>query len=489
MPTKTLVLGFDGADSAFVNAMIADGELPNFRRLKDRSAAFEIENDPAQGNVQFWTSAATGAGPGHHARYFYLNFNPENYDIVLDYEFDLPTITAFWRKLDDEGYRTAIVDWYGMPADPLKNGVIMHRWFAQDPYTPSVFHPPEMAEIVAKYAPSDPIAEGFGSQPRDGADALKEFYDRILGRIDIKASFFADHIRDGDFDLYVACFSEAHNVGHYYIQFEDEQNALYDPDIARAIPRPLKQCYRRLDNAIGDLIDAAGPDASIFVLGGPGMEPLVSANTAFDEIVRRVDMGVGAPLSSSESAKRTYHSLIPKSLRGRLAPLARLFRRRLAKSEYHQRRFFAVPHNDNAGAIRINLKGREKFGTISPGAEYDALVAEIRDGVSSFLNPATGRSIVRRVVETSKEIEGPNRDILPDLFVEWDRAGTRSDFGKVVSEKFGEVTVSPKTRTGDHTPFGFFWGPAVHFTEPAKKPEDIAGAVMASVHTSSPPAG
>ncbi|WP_428409931.1 alkaline phosphatase family protein [Hyphococcus sp.] len=486
MGTKTLIIGLDGADRRFIDRMIAAGELPHFKRLRDRSATFEVENDPGQGNVQFWTSAAAGVGPGHHGRYFYLVFNPENYDILLDYNSGLPQVTPFWRRLDDEGYRTGVVDWYGMPHAPLKNGIIMHRWFAQDPYTPSVFHPPEMADVAAKYAAEDPIAEGFGSRPREGAAALKEFYDRILGRIGIKASFFADQLRDGDFDLYVACFSEAHNVGHYYIQYEDEKNALYDAETAAAIPNPLKECYRRLDKAVGDLIAAAGPDASVFVLGGPGMEPLVSANAAFDEIVRRVDAGVGAPLSSSETARRTYHSLIPKGLRNRLAPIARLFRRRLAKNAYHGRRFFAVPHNDNSGAIRINLKGREKYGVVAQGNEYRSVIEEIREGVTSFINPATGRSIVRRVVETAQDIDGPNRDLLPDIFIEWDRMDTHGDFGKVVSEKFGEVVVPPKTRTGDHTPFGFFWAPPAFASASVAKPEDVTAPILACVRKAPP---
>lgn len=486
MGAKTLILGLDGADHRLIDRMIAAGELPNFRRLKERSATFELENDPGQGNVQFWTSAAIGQNPAHHGHYFYLQFRPDTYDIVSDHDLGLPAVTPFWKALDAEGYRGAVVDWYEMPITPLTHGEVLHRWFAHEPLTHTVCHPPELEKITARYADSDPIAEGFASQPRQGAAAMQEFLDRVFKRVEIKASFFADQLREKEYDFYVACLSEAHNVGHYYMEIEDEDHGLHDPEIAAALGKPLQECYRRLDKAIGAIISAAGEDAAVFLLGGPCMERFISANDALDEIVRRVDVGYSAPLTTAETAKKTYHSLIPESLRRTLSPLAHWARRRLAKNAYEGRRFFAVPHNDNAGAIRINLKGREKFGTVAPGNEYQSVIEDIREGVSSFINPATGRSIVKRVVDTSKEFDGPYRDLLPDVFIEWDRTDTRGDYSKLVSQSLGEVEVSRHARTGDHSPLGFFWAPSACSGAAINRPKDVTPHILASVRDKRP---
>jgi hypothetical protein len=209
------------------------------------------------------------------------------------------------------------------------------------------------------------------------------------------------------------------------------------------------------------------------------MGKFISANSALEEIARRVDLGFGAPLSGAETAKQAYRSFIPESLRRRIGPFARAIRKRFANRDYLRRRFFAVPHNDNAGAIRINLEGREKYGTVSGGNDYDALVSEITEGVSSFINPDTGRSIVGRVIDVRKEFAGPNREMLPDIFIEWDRTDTHGDFTRLVSEKFGEVTLPRHARTGDHTSFGFFWAPP-GATAPAR-PEDVTAPILASV--------
>lgn len=481
MPVKTLVLGLDGADHRFIARMIEAGDAPNFAALAARSACYEVENDPGMGNVQFWTSAAIGAGPATHAHYFYIQFDPRTYDIRPDHEMDLPKPTPFWAALDAEGKRAAVVDWYEMPVRPLRNGVVIHRWFAHEPLTKSVFIPPEMADVAARYAADNPIAEGFASRPRDTAEEMQDFLTRTLSRIPPKTKFFADQMRDGEWDLYIACMSEAHNIGHYFMEVEDAGHALHDPAIAEKIPQPLRQCYRELDKAVGKIVAAAGEDAEVFVLGGPAMERFISANSALEEIARRVDLGAGTPLSGAEVARKSYRSLIPEKLRRRIGPFARAVRRRFANREYLRRRFFAVPHNDNAGAIRVNVKGREKYGTVERGAEYDALIREIAEGVSSFVNPETGRSIVRRVVDVAKEFDGPNRDILPDVFIEWDRTDTAGDFTRLTSDRFGEVTLPRHARTGDHTPFGFFWTPQGAMTRPPARPENVTAPIVASV--------
>ena len=62
------------------------------------------------------------------------------------------------------------------------------------------------------------------------------------------------------------------------------------------------------------------------------------------------------------------------------------------------RKCFAVPHNANAGAIRINLAGREKNGRIKPGEEYQALCDELERDLGDIVNLDTGQALVKEVV-------------------------------------------------------------------------------------------
>lgn len=482
MTTKTLLLGFDGADCDFIEEMIAKGELPNFARLRAGSTVQVIENDPGQGNVQFWKCAAIGAGPDYHGHYFYLQFDPHTYDIRVDYEIGLPEVTPFWATLDREGYRVAVVDWYEMPVTPLTNGVFIHRWLPHESLTATEFSDETLASETSKYMPFNPIAESFESRPRNTPEELADFFQRVLSRIEGKARFIADHIRRDNWDLYVACFSDAHNIGHYYYHLQDENHRLFDPAAAAMVKKPLEQCYRALDQALGLVLDAASPETNLFVFAGPGMAPFTSANTAMDEITRRIDLGYGAPLSSAETAKKAYRSFLPNKLRRRVAPLARAIRRRFADHEYRRRRFFALPHGDGAGAIRINMRGRERHGVVAPGADYEAVVQEIKDGLSSFRDAADGRPIVKRVIDIARDYNGPYRDLLPDIFVEWDREGRKGGFQRIFSEEFGEIVVPPSTRTGDHHQRGWLWAPAkLGASTATARPEAVAATIMEAV--------
>ncbi|GEM_PF-2013803 len=481
MPAKILFFGFDGADPALIDDMIAAGELPAFSRIRDASAIHAITNDPGMGAAQFWTSASIGAGPGYHGHYFYMQFKPETYDILPNHESSLPHITPFWNELDREGYKVAVIDWHRMAPKPMANGLLIDNWLGHDPLTGAVFFPPSMEAECAEYFTGDPIAGGFACKPRKTADDLNEYLFHLYNRIDVKASFCTDQLRQKDWDLFIACFSDAHDVGHYFYNLCDPLHENYDHELAAQVKEPLRACYRRIDAQLEKMIEAAGPDAKLIVYGGPGMETFISANGAMDEMMRRIDLGAGAPLSGAEAAKRTYHSLIPKKLRWTLTPLARAVRRKVVVNDFAKRRFFAIPHNDNAGAVRINVHGREKHGRVARGAEFDAVVAEISAGVKSFRNAETGRPLVKQVVCVPHLYDGPYIDVLPDLYVEWDRSETLHDIRKIVSDQFGEIEFPSPQRNGDHNNTGFFWAPADSAPERVSRPEEITAPVIGMV--------
>ncbi len=483
MSAKTLFLGFDGADPAYMDAMIAEGELPAFKQIRDNSAVHNITNDPAMGAAQFWSSASIGAGPAHHGHYFYMQFKPDTYDVVPNHDSSLPEITPFWNVLDAEGYRVAVIDWHRMLPAPMSHGILTDNWLGHDPLTAPVWSPKSIEAECAKYFSGDPIAGGFACRPRETAEALNHYLFHLFNRIDAKAAFCADQLKSSNWDLFIGCFSEAHDVGHYFYHLCDPAHEYYDAEIAALVKDPLRECYRRLDVNIAKMIDAAGTNANVFAYGGPGMETFISANGAMDEMIRRIDLGVGAPLSTAETAKKTYHSLIPKRLRWALAPLARAVRRKVAVSDFVKRRFFSIPYNDNAGAVRINVKGREKHGVIERGAEYDAAVAHIISAAKTFRNADTGRPLIKRAYCVPHVYDGPYIDHLPDIYLEWDRTDTPHDIRKIVSDQYGEIDINEDHRSGDHNDTGFFWAPPAMTNRPLERPEEITAPVVAAVKT------
>jgi hypothetical protein len=63
---RVIVLGLDGLDPGVVEQLAGEGQLPNFRRLRERGAAGTLTATPPLLSPILWTTIATGVPPGRH---------------------------------------------------------------------------------------------------------------------------------------------------------------------------------------------------------------------------------------------------------------------------------------------------------------------------------------------------------------------------------------------------------------------------------------
>jgi len=483
MPSKVLLIGLDALDPATTDRLAAGGHLPMFAALSANAHRMALENYPALGAGVFWPSAATGAGPDGHGRYYSVRFDRTTYDRI-DFDDDRDfAAEAVWSTLDREGRRVAVVDWPHAPVQSLERGIVMSNWFAHDAKRGPRSHPPSLARDIRTRFGADPWPRGAIAVELDGPAAVRTFVDQAVWRIGRKTDFVVEALREGDWDLFVPSYSEMHDIGHYCLHVSDPAHSDHDPTVAAAAGDPVATVMRALDTAIGRLVEAAGPRARVLILAGPGMAPMASANAAMDELTRRLDLGLEGAVRPLVGRRDVYRRRVPLAVRRRLAPLMRPLRRRSLLDEHRDRRFFAVPHNDNAGAIRFNIRGREAAGRVAPGAERDALAAMVSAELASLHDPATGDRIVERIVDLRAVFDGPRVEDLPDLMVVWSR---RRPVEALASPRIGTIPVARPRRTGDHTPYGFLWicGPEVtpaadRRTRPPSIVADIVRAAVA----------
>jgi len=131
----------------------------------------------------------------------------------------------------------------------------------------------------------------------------------------------------------------------------------------------------------------------------------------------------------------------------------------------------------------INRKGRERSGIVGEGAEYDALKAELIDGLKSLVDPQTGKRCILDVFAAADYFDGPYRHDAPDLIVGYD-GGYRNSWdcatGAVPEQVFSDNT---KSWSGDHcvdpriVPGVFFSNLPIATETPAIV--DVAPSVMA----------
>ena len=100
--------------------------------------------------------------------------------------------------------------------------------------------------------------------------------------------------------------------------------------------------------------------------------------------------------------------------------------------------------------LYVNLKGREKFGIVKPGAAYEKIIAQLSDDLLTMVDPKTGKKPVSLVTHPPKDFRGDYKNQGPDLIVGYSegyRVSWDSPLGKFPKEIFID---NNEAWSGDH---------------------------------------
>lgn len=459
MSTRVLFVGFDSLDKDLLLQWAEGGILPTFRALM-KSGTYGVTANPAglYGGA-LWPSFITGLSPARHRRFCERQAPLGEYAEVDFQPWDMQG-QPFWETLSSAGRKVAILD---VPLSPLAsglNGIQLVDWSAHDPSVePAVSLPSTLVNDVAAK---------FGNQLSDHCEEVeptpagyKAFIHALKERVKQKLDLSLHYLRKENWDLLATVFGEAHCVGHQCWHLHDPSYPRHDPLLAVDIGDPMLEIYRVLDGALAQLLQATGSETTVIILASHGMGPLYGESVVLDEILRRLENRPASPPGFLFRSLKSGWYAIPPALRG--SPLLQtakakflpLLHQAMLIPERKTRRFFAIPHNPDAEAVRINLVGREAHGLVQPGKEYRRLCERLRDELLALVNADTGSSVVADVFLKADFFRGPYADELPDLVVEWSR---KEPVKALRSPRIGTLKIPElKGRTGDHRNAGMFF--------------------------------
>ena len=459
--TKILFIGLDSVDPVLLKKLIRSGELPVLGALWERGLWGEVSNFPGFGNGVYWPCFFTGVNPGRHGRYFVYQIATGSYHITLFDDDNVLKCEPFWSVLGRAGKRVAIIDVFRAPLTKDLNGIQVSDWTAHSPPYPPRSWPPELiSDVIERYG-ADPLngnCDAYGPDPDDYVKLVHQ----LLDRVEMKTRMSCDYLERGGWDLFLTVFAEAHDIGHRAWHLHDTAHILHNPEWVRRHGDPVKAVYVGLDHAVGRLLDNVGPGTTVVVLAGLGIEPDYTANHLMDDILCRIEFGPDAnPAQSIKGRITAYRKFVPPGVRRFIRRSVLKKRFVLSASDWHRRKFFAIPHDENSGAVRINVIGRESRGVIEPGEEYDVCCETLTKDLLDIVNLHTGEPIIGEVVKVADICDGAHVGDLPDLLAVWHRP---KPISAVASPRIGEIRKPyPGTRTGDHTANGMFLaqGPTV----------------------------
>jgi predicted AlkP superfamily phosphohydrolase/phosphomutase len=440
-----VVLGIDAADPGLVRRLAGSGRLPHIRSLLQRGLVARSRSLDGFYVGSTWPSLYTGLSPAKHGLHYLRQLVPGTYRFQRMAEGDFVRGVPVWSTLGRNGLRTAILDVPLSRLDPAVNGIQVVEWGGHDAVFGYRATPSEVESQIRERHGLHPAGSRCDGIRRRGEDYLP-FVAALEAGARRKGTLTAELIRREPWDLVMQVFTESHCAGHQCWHLHDPAHPAYDPAVTALTGDPLERTYIAIDSAIGEILVAAGSDAFVLFVIAHGMSYRFGASFLLPEILMR--LGVTERPSALASWKRKLMSRWNRPSTTALPP------------HYQRSRCFPVSNGLAAGGVRLNTRGREPAGRLSPGDQVEEFCRTLSADLAGIIDQRTGRPLVHRVLRTSQLYQGDQLDALPDLLVEWsDEVPTGSTAvgggsGSTVrasSPKMGMVEgTNDYGRTGEH---------------------------------------
>jgi predicted AlkP superfamily phosphohydrolase/phosphomutase len=248
-------------------------------------------------------------------------------------------------------------------------------------------------------------------------------------------------------DLFFILFWSNDMLQHETWSLLDETHPDHDPRAGERYRSLVVDFHRKLDHAVGRLLEKAGPEDLVIVMSDHGFGPVHSfflvnnwlREAGFLKLKKKPLTRLKYALFRLGFAPLGVFRLV-KVLR--LGFLRRRFRfqrggglmKRLflsfADVDWARTKAFAV---GSFGQIYINQVGQRPQGIVQPGKEYEELREEIAAQALELLDPRTGQRVVDKVHRREEIYSGPLVEKAPDLVLQsrnWEyMAFGHADFG------------------------------------------------------------
>jgi predicted AlkP superfamily phosphohydrolase/phosphomutase len=471
-PPRLMIIGLDGATLDLIRPWADGGILPTFNRLMREGAWGPLRTIVPPITPTAWTSFATGTNPGKHGLFDFTGRTKGGYEPYLVNASHRNGATL-WQVLSQAGKRV-IVNNVPVTYPPDRVNGLMVSGLLTPAGASDATWPPELQQELAQSVP------GFNFSPPGMHSRGKdlEFVHAVRALVQTSLQTTRYLMARQPWDCLVSVFMSTDIMSHFMWKYMESDEAEAPEEMHDALARAVQDCYRDVDAALAELLEAAGPETHVIVMsdhGFGGMDAYMSVNAWLIQrgyiqfkrhplsqlrywmyrlgVTPLAIYGLLLKLGLGESMRQTSRKNISRM--GKI--IQQLF---LSFQDVDWRRTRAYS-NGYAGPIFVNLRGREPQGIVDPGAEVADLLAELTADLSSLKEPATGLPFVGEIYQGSSLYSGPMTEYGPDL-VFMPRNPRVAGLGLVEFPSNRWLTSSPD-RSGHHRMEGilFVAGPGI----------------------------
>jgi len=221
--------------------------------------------------------------------------------------------------------------------------------------------------------------------------------------------------------LFFFYFSSLDLNSHMFWRLIDPQHPEYDAALAAQYGSALSEFYQQIDQVLGQVMQRVDDHTTVLVLSDHGFAPYSRSFNLNTWLLENGYITLNREPNPDQSQA-------------------------FANVDWSRTRAYGLGLN----GLYLNLKGRERDGTVAPGASADALLVEIKEKLLGVRDPENNQAAITRVDRARDVYQGPHSAQGPDLLVGYNRgyrAGWQTILGNFPADVF-ENNTNPWS--GDH---------------------------------------
>lgn len=447
---RVMVIGLDGATLDLIEPWAAAGLLPNLARLMSEGGYSRLSSVQPVVSAAAWSTFMTGMNPGTHGVYDFVYRDAESYQLrpVMRHHIDSPSL---WQLLSQQGKRVCVLN-VPITYPPEEVNGIMVSGLGTPEFT-TFTHPPEIGDEL--------LQNGYQINRKvyDHRDHEDEFLEDTYRITDGVTNAALTLMAREPWDFFMVVYRDTDELSHGFWHHMDESHPEHDPTMAEKYGSAIQDYYRYLDAECGKLLDAAGPNVTLFIVSDHGFGPFYK-DVYLNEWLRQKGYLVNKGLSTQRALTTRLgltRSNISKILRSTgLGKVERLIKDILGNRieilprtawtdfsdgiDWSQTRAYSYGYQ---GQIYINLIGREPEGIVSAdsesGSEADMLLDALIRDLQTLVDPDDGLPVADEIRRGSELYHGSHAEAAPDLVITMRNYGYMTRLGHELDNKPGEI--------------------------------------------------
>ncbi len=313
---QVVLIGLDSFDWRISEPLLKRGKMPNLARLIARGTRANLKTIRPILSPVIWTSIATGMKPSRHGIVDFVVTARDTGDL-LPVTSAMRQVPALWTLLSAQGTDVDVVGWWATwPAETVRGSVVSDRvafqlfeqevkddWKNGDPAkTRGKTYPPELFDSIRPLikAPAEvtddevawflPGGKYPPSLSGEQADLVKQFR-TVIAAGETYHAVALRLLRSGNPGLRMIYYEGPDEASHLFMRYRPPLLPGVEPRDLTLFGGVVDRYYERSDRLIGDIVDAAGPDATVLVVSDHGFK---SGDNRPPDTDSRIDKGNAA---------------------------------------------------------------------------------------------------------------------------------------------------------------------------------------------------